>query len=294
MTRPSPFKPSPAAFAAAFAPGLLIYAFVVFAPLATAFGYSLTDWTGGPSKPFIGLGNFLEIAGDGLFLKAFANNLVITAVCVAGQIGIALALAFMLSARGVFAAGLHRSVVFFPAVLSAVIVGFVWSMLYNRDYGLLNRLLGFLRIAPPAWLDDPAVVLVSVSLPLIWQYVGYYVVIILAGMTTIPQEVLEMAEVDGAGGPKRLVSIVMPLLRPTLAVCLMLCISGNMQVFDHVYVLTGGGPGTASMVMAMYAYQKSFGEARFGYGSAVSVAILVLSFVLIGASRLALSRKESA
>jgi raffinose/stachyose/melibiose transport system permease protein len=124
-----------------------------------------------------------------------------------------------------------------------------------------------------------------VSVPLVWQFIGMYLVIILAAMTSISSEVLEMAEIDGANGFQRAIHIVLPLIRNTLIICVMLCISGNLRTFDHIYAMTRGGPGYASSVMAQYAYNVSFMQVNMGYGSTLSLAILIISGVLVSASR---------
>jgi len=134
-----------------------------------------------------------------------------------------------------------------------------------------------------------------ISIPLVWQYIGMYLVIILAAMTAISPEVLEMAELDGAGTVRRAIHITFPLIKNTLIICLMLCISGNMKAFDHIYAMTRGGPGYASTVMALYSYNVSFMQMNMGYGTALSIGILVLSIALVGGSRGILTRftKES-
>ena len=268
-------------------PGVLLYAFVVLLPLLRSLHDSFYRFSGIRADRFVGIRNYAQLVQDEQFLNALRNNLVITLLCVIGQIGIALVIATLLQGRGIWFRHVHRSVLFFPVVLSTVIVGFLWTMLYNRDYGLINwvlRGIGLEALIHP-YLDDPKTVLLFVSLPIIWQYIGYYMVIILAGMSNVSQEIYEMGEIDGAVGWRKLVYLTMPLIRETLVVCLMLCISGNMQVMDHIYVMTGGGPGSASSVMAMYAYTKSFQQANIGYGNTVSIGILLVSLFFIVLTR---------
>jgi raffinose/stachyose/melibiose transport system permease protein len=160
-------------------------------------------------------------------------------------------------------------------------------MIYNKDYGLLDavlRKIGLGSLILP-WLDNPKFVMISVSIPIIWQYIGFYLVIFLAAFQSIDPEVFESAEIDGAVGAKRALYITIPLLMDTLKIAVMLCIAGNMKIFDQIYVMTGGGPGNSSTVLAQYAYQNSFRMFKLGYGSAISIGILVLSTSIILISR---------
>jgi raffinose/stachyose/melibiose transport system permease protein len=169
-------------------------------------------------------------------------------------------------------------------------------MLYDYNYGLFNTLLKLVGLdsAVKPWLSDTKLALALVSFPLIWKNIGYYLIILLSGLASIDSSILEMAEIDGANATQRLWYIVLPMLRNTLVVCLTLCISGNMKVFDHIYVMTGGGPGTATMVMALYAYENSFVRYKMGYGSTLSIGILILSVSLtLVVRKLTVSKMEA-
>lgn len=268
-------------------PGLLIFIFVIILPLIFSIKYSFYNWSGGLNMKFVGLDNYKELIGDRIFRQSFINNLTIVTLCIIGQIGISLLLSALLSSKMIRLKEIHRTVAFIPVVLSAVVIGFLWSMIYGKDLGLLNWLLtklGLERLIR-LWLDDPDIVMLSVSIPLIWQYIGYYLVIFMASIQSIPTSILEVADIDGAVGFKKFRYITFPLMKNTIAVALMLCISGNMKVFDHIYIMTGGGPGTSSTVMAQHAYSTSFDMFRLGYGSSISVGILVISLTLVMISR---------
>ena len=264
-------------------PGVAWYVFTVIIPLLGSLRYSVFSFQGMRADKFVGLANYVELANDSIFWHSLVNNLTITLLCVIGQIGVALVFAAMLNTTVVKLKNMHRAVIFFPGVLSMVIVGFIWTIMYSNDYGLINYFLRALHLESLIlpWLDDPRYVIYSISVPLIWQYIGYYMVIIMAGMSSISKEVYEMAEIDGVNGWKKLIYITIPLIKSTLLVCLMLCISGNMQVFDHIFVMTNGGPGTSSSVMALYAYSKTFTQGRIAYGNTISIGILLVSLVLI-------------
>lgn len=275
-------------------PGALVFMLCCIAPLFVALYYSLFNWNGGVSMDFIGVKNYLELAKDSAFWSAFKNNLIFIFWTVLGQIGIAFIVSMLLISPILKFRDLHRTVIFFPVVLSAVVVGFLWRIIYNKDYGLLNLFLeavgqsGWIR----PWLDDPKIVIGSLAVPKIWQFIGYYLVILLAAIQSIDKGILEVAELDGASGWRKSVYIVLPLIKNTLFVTVMLCISGNMKTFDQIYVMTGGGPGTSSQVVAMYAYNVSVNRMRYGYGSAVAIGILILSMALILLSKLVSRRKS--
>lgn len=241
---------------------------------------------------FIGIENYIQVLQDKEFFRALGNNIYLVAVCVLGQIGLAFLFAMMLNGRRIRMKGFHRTMSFFPSVLSAVVIGFIWSMIYDYNYGLFNTILRALDMGDKVqpWLANEKLALPLVALPLIWQYIGYYLIIISSSMAAIDPQIFEMAEIDGATGWKKAAYITLPLVKNSLLVCVTLCIAGNMKAFDHIYVMTGGGPGTTTNVLAMYAYNTSFISYRMGYGSAMSVAILVVSLLLVGGVRLIISR----
>jgi raffinose/stachyose/melibiose transport system permease protein len=268
-------------------PGLLLFIFVVIVPIFAAAYYSTFKWPGGLKKTPIGLGNYITMLKDSIFWTSFGNNIFLTVFCLVGQIGLAFVFACLLNTRDLKMKNIHRSIAYFPVTISAVVVGFVWTMIYDYNYGILNLLLQFFgreELIRP-WLSEPDTIMTVVSIPLTWQYIGLYLVIILAAMTSISSEIFEMAEIDGAGGFKKAIHITLPMIRGTLITCVMLCISGNMRAFDHIYAMTRGGPGYASSVMAMYAYNVSFMQVNMGYGSTLSLGILILSLALVIISR---------
>lgn len=286
------FRPKPWVMAAFLAPGLLWYTGMVMVPLISSVIKGFYNWKGGPVQTYIGLKNYQFLLSDKVFWQAFENNISITFISIIGQIGLAFILSCMLSMRFVKFKRLHRTVAYFPATIAAVVVGYVWSIIFNYDYGLLNTFLRMVGLSGSvtAWLDNPNTIILMVCIPIIWQYIGYYMIIILAGITSIDQEVYDMAEIDGASGLQKAMKITLPLIRGTLGVCVMLCISGNMKIFDHIYTLTGGGPGNSSIVMAMDVYKTTFIKSQFGYASAMSVGIMVLSLSVVLLSRMIFTR----
>ncbi len=287
-------KPKNAIFIKYLIVPIIVYCFIVVIPILGALYYSFFSWNGGPNKTFIGVNNYIKLVQDISFWKSFVNNLIITVICVVGQIGLALILALIIDSRYVKAKKFHLAVSYFPVILSAVVVGYIWSMLYDYNYGLINTFLKFIgldNLIQP-WLSNSKIALILVSIPLIWKNIGYFLIILLAGLTAIDKSIIEMAEIDGASAAQRLHKIILPMLRNTLIVCLTLCIAGNMKVFDHIYVMTNGGPGSSTMVMALYAYKTSFIRYKMGYGSTLSIGILVLSVGITLIVRKITSSKE--
>lgn len=263
------------------------YVFSVFVPLITAVFYSLYEWKGGPKKTFIGIDNYIALLQDETFWQAFSHNLYLVVACIIGQVGIAFVFVLIVNSRLVKLKGIHRTFGFFPSTISAVCIGFIWMMIYDYKRGILNWFLvqtGH-EDSVQVWLNNPKLVMLLVAIPLIWQFIGYYMVILLSAISSVDAEIFEVAELDGANAFQRAIYIVLPLIKNTLLVCITLCVAGNMKAFDHIYAMTEGGPGTSSMVMAMYGYKISFAQMNMGYGSAISVGIFVVSLLVIGGSQ---------
>ena len=229
----------------------------------------------------------MTLFADKTFWEAFGHNIYLVIACIIGQIGIAFILVIMVNSKLVKLKGMHRTFGFFPSTISAVCIGLIWNMIYHNQYGIINWFLK--TIGRPdlckVWLNETDKVMLLVSIPLIWQFIGYYMVIMLSAIASIDGEVFESAEIDGANGMQKAWYITLPLIKNTMLVCITLCIAGNMKAFDNIFVMTKGGPGTASMVMAMYGYQISFNQSNMGYGSCISVGIFVLSLLVIGGSQ---------
>ena len=266
---------------------VVLFIFTVFVPLVAALFYSFFDWHGGPNKVFSGIANYISLFHDKVFWSSFGHNMYLVVACIIGQIGIAFVLVLVINSKLVKCKGIHRTFGFFPSTIAAVSLGFIWTMIYDYKRGILNWFLDAIghSEAKKVWLNEPGLVMLLVSIPLIWQYIGYYMVIILSAVSAIDTEILESAEIDGASSFQRARYIVLPLVKNTLLVCVTLCIAGNMKAFDNILVMTKGGPGYSSMVMALYGYKVSFEQSNPGYGSCISVAIFVLSLLVIGGSQ---------
>jgi len=184
--------------------------------------------------------------------------------------------------------GIHRTFGFFPSTIAAVAIGFIWTMVFDYRRGILNWILELIGQEEhiKVWLNEPDLVMLLIAIPLIWQFIGYVMIILLSAISSIDKSIIEVSEIDGANAVQRAIYIIIPLIKNTLLVCVTLCVAGNMKAFDHIFVMTAGGPGNASMVMALYGYKVSFMQQNMGYGSAISIGIFVLSLLVIGTFQL--------
>lgn len=201
---------------------------------------------------------------------------------VLGQIPIALIIALLLN-RKLKGAKFFRTIGFLPVVLSTVVISLTWSLIYNTKNGLINELLRTvgLESLTQNWLGDTSWSMIAVCITVIWQFVGLYLIIFLAALQNIPEEVLEAAKIDGASEWVTTWKITIPMIWDTIIVAVILCISGSLRTFDLIYVMTHGGPAHSTEVMALYMFNETFNKLQYGYGSAVSVVIFFFSLLLI-------------
>lgn len=263
-------------------PGITLFCFAMLAPIFLALYYSFFDWESISKPMWSGLKNYSRLVGDKLFWFSLYNNLKLAVYTLVGQVGIGYLLAILLKSKMIRLGKFHRTVMFFPVVIGTVVLSFLWMLVYSDDFGIINnflRMVGLGRFAT-VWLSNPKVVVEALAVPLIWQWFGFYMVIFMGAIETIPNEVLESAEIDGANGIRRILYIFIPLTYDTLKVTVILCLGGIMKMFDHVLVMTGGGPGDSSMVLALYAYKTSFNNFELGYGNTISVGILLMSLTI--------------
>ncbi|MBZ4644579.1 MAG: sugar transporter permease [Clostridia bacterium] len=275
-------------------PALLFYITFVVYPIFRSFFYGFYDWNGLSKPNYIGLQNFKEILTDKVFWLSFKNNIYVVVASVFGQVPIGLILAIILNQK-LKGARFFRSAFFMPMILSTVVVGLLWSTILNSQVGILNIVLkkmGLGRLALD-WLGNPDIAMYSVSAIIIWQFIGLYMIIFMAALQNIPEEVLESASIDGAGPVKKLFYIILPMLWDTVKTAVVLCIAGSMRSFDLVFVLTQGGPAHATELMATYMYNKTFSVYKYGYGSAVSLVIFIISFGFIVISQKLLGNKSA-
>lgn len=259
-------------------PSLVGVAVFLVAPILASLGLSFASWDLLTPPRFVGLQNFRRLAGDAEFWAALRHTLTflggyIPLVMVGGLL-VAVALNSYIPARNFF-----RAVYFLPVVTSWVAVALVWKWLLNPVYGLVNNSLSYAGIQGPPWLFDPSWAMFAVILTSVWKDVGFVMVILLAGLQGIPREYYEASSIDGAAGPQQLLHITIPLLAPALFFALSISLINSFQVFDQVYVMTGGGPAGATTVLVERIVKNAFSFSRMGYASAMSWLLFVLIFL---------------
>lgn len=280
--------------ALALLPALLLFLLFVIIPVFWSAYYGFFDWKGFGAARFVGFGNYSEILQDPIFWRALRNNLIVVASSIIGQVPVALVLALLLMKNSFFTR-LIRSAVFMPMVLSTVVVGLIWGYIYHPQFGIANKVLEMIGLESwtRAWLSDPSVNMLAITIPINWSNIGPYMVIFIAALQNISPEIGDAAKIDGASGWRKLLYVTLPIIWGTVVVTLVLCISGSLKAFDHVIVMTGGGPAQSTELLATYMYNSTFDVYRYGYGSAVSTLIMIISALLIGINYVLTRRKEA-
>ncbi|MDR1800058.1 MAG: sugar ABC transporter permease [Bifidobacteriaceae bacterium] len=266
------------------APNFVGFAVITLVPIIALFYYSCTKWGALGDAQWLGLDNFEKLfTRDPRFKTALWNTLYYTALHMPLTLAASLGLAVLLN-RKLRGVAFFRTAAFFPYITSIVAIAIVWNLLLSPDYGPVNQILRFLGVDnPPGWTVSatwamPAIILVGT-----WREMGYYMLLFLAGLQTIPPELYEAAKLDGAGAVKRFWHVTMPCLRPTTFFVTVMLTIGSMKVFDLVFVMTAGGPGRSTMVISQLIWQQAFVEGDYGYASAIAVVLffLCLLFTII-------------
>lgn len=237
--------------------------------------YSFTKWNGLAKFPdFIGFANFSDACGDSNFQTAilFTFQYSIFFVLLTNVFAIILAIALDKPLRS---KKIYRTIFFLPNVIGLIIIGFMWRFIFQRGFEALFQMTHF-EIFNWSWLGDYKLAWISLVLVSVWQNVGYMMVIYIAGLQAIPNEVLESAQIDGAAGLRKFCMITLPLLMPAVTISVFLTIANGLKVFDIIYALTGGGPGNSTTSVAVNIYRESFQNNRYGYGTAQAVIFFLI------------------
>ncbi len=268
-------------FLMAAGPLAFFLVFVIW-PLAQSMYYSLTKWNGLSAPVFIGLDNFSRALSDPNFIRAFQNTAIwlIVAVTVPTILGLLLAVLLDRPLRG---SRLYKSAFYLPITLSLVVVGQVWTWIYQPEWGLINSVLEAVGLGDltRAWLGDPQTALIAVIVAWCWQQTALALILYLAALTTVPKDLLEAAAIDGANGRQQFLRIIVPLLRPASIVVITLAVINTLKGFDIVFVLTKGGPFHMSSNLAMFMYEETFFKYRLGYGAAIATALFALAIIVV-------------
>jgi multiple sugar transport system permease protein len=257
------------------APTLIGLAVLSAGPILATLAISLTKWDLLTAPQVIGLDNYVALLTDDRFQKALRNTFFYTIVSVPLGLAIALGLAVALNQklRGI---ALIRTAYFLPVVTSTIAVALVWQWIYSPDSGLLNEVLGLVGIPPQKWLGDPTLAMPSIIAMSIWQGLGVNVIIFLAGLQTIPADLLDAASVDGAGRWSRFRRVTLPLLTPAIFFTGVLSLIGSFQVFDQIFVLVKPRPTDATITVVFFIYENGFKFFKMGYASAASWILFLI------------------
>ena len=263
-------------------PALVLFLTIIIVPIFMSVTYSLTEWDGIGKKVFTGFDNYKELFltnSDG-FWRAVKNSLIFAAGSVFVQLPISLILALIL-ARGVKGERFYVSVYFIPVLISTVVIGQLWMKIYNPQYGLLNTVLRSMGLEQLTgnWLGDTKKVIFAVIVPVLWQYIGYHMLLMYASVRSISEELFEAARIDGANGIQTALHITIPLMKPILKVCVTFAVVGSLKNFDLVYVMTGGGPAGASQLPSTLMVETIFSRNMYGYGSSMAIFIILECFL---------------
>ncbi|PYC64897.1 ABC transporter permease [Micromonospora arborensis] len=259
-------------------PNFLGFAVLTLLPVVVLFYVAFTNWNVFGVAEWTGTANFRRMWDDASFWTALRNTVYYAVFHIPLTLAAALGLALLLN-RKLRGVRFFRTVAFFPYITSIVAIAVVWNQLFSPEYGPINALLGAVGVDdPPGWTASstwsmPAVIIVGT-----WRYMGYYMLLFLAGLQTIPAQLYEAAETDGASPWQRFVHVTLPGLRTTTFFVTVLLTIESFKVFDLILVMTGGGPGQSTLVLSQYIYQKGFEENQFGYASAVSIVLFAICF----------------
>ena len=262
-------------------PALLLFLLILVAPIFFSGYFSFFDWNGFGTKTFIGIDNYKELfTNDSIsFVKALCNSLLLALLSVGIQLPLALGLALLIG-KGRKGERGFLSIYFIPVLISTVVIGQLWRKIYNPSYGLLNVMLRAIGLDGLAkiWLGDVKTALGAVFIPTLWQYVGYHMLLMYAGIKSVPNEYREAAMIDGATEGQVNRYIVLPYIKPILKISTIFAVTGSLKSFDLIYVLTNGGPLNSTEVPSTLMINMLFLRNRYGMGSTIAFLLIILCF----------------
>lgn len=277
-------------------PALFLFAFLTILPLANllAVSFNEIEWVDREAVwTWVGLENFERVFHDNLFRAGILNTIIFAVVAVTFQMIIGFILA-LFSSQIIHLKLFYRTVFILPILVPGIIIGAIWKLMYSYDFGVINLLLIKIGLAPQDWLGNPDLALLSVIIVDVWHWTPFCYLLLLASLESLPQDVFEAAKVDGATPWQSLRHITLPLMLPAIIVTFIFRMILAFKVFDEIYLLTGGGPGTATEVISFTIYRRFFTEDQVGLGAAMSIAtILVIATLIMTASRLTQRRRNA-
>lgn len=275
-------------------PAFALFTLFLMIPMAGSFYFSLTNWDGlNPQLHYVGLQNYKTLIHDSEVWIALKNTFVFAALVTVLQNVLSLMLAMCLDRAG-WLVRIMRVVYLVPAMLSALAIGYIWSYLMNPVLGIINTQLEAIGLGSwtQDWLGDPKLSMYSVVFTNIWQWTGLSIIIYLAGLQAIPHDLYEAGDIDGAKRWQRFRHITFPLIAPAFTVNILISIIGSFKVFDLIYVMTKGGPGTATESLAVLLYKKAFNFNEMGYGTAIAIVMFIVILAISAVQLRILRRRE--
>lgn len=283
---------NPLVYALLVMPTLILFVIFFIIPAVQSFYYGFTKWNGiSPVATFIGLDNFKKAFTTNQFWISVRNNGYFIGFSLFIQLPIIITFGILISSVRRFQS-FYKTAVFIPSIISTAVIGILWSFIYEPDFGLLNRFLSLFSMPKIFWLADYRLAMFSVLLTNAWQWTGFYIILVLAAILSIPKELNEAAAIDGANGFQKATKLTIPLIRPIINVIIMLSIAGAMKAADIILVMTKGGPFGRTEVMATYMINRSFRLFEYGYGASIAVLIFMFTLILTGLFYLMTGRSE--
>ena len=276
------------------APAAILFIVFMIIPTIDIFRMSLFKWGGyTDNKTFVGLDNFRNLFQSDRFYQAFQNSIFLIVIVTIVTFALALIFAYILTREKLKGQAFFRVIFYIPNILSVVVIGAIFSAIYDPNQGLLNSFLNLFRGAehPVLWLGEQKIVIYSIVIAMVWQAIGYYMVMYMASMANVPEGLYESASLDGAGKITQFFSITIPLIWANIRTTLTFFVISTINMsFLLVKVMTNGGPDGASNVFLSYMYQEAYTNSSYGYGMAIGVMVLLFSFALAGVLNVATKR----
>lgn len=281
---------APAAFALLF-PSLFFLTIFTYWPIVQTIDLTLHDFSlGSDSHEYVGLENVRKVLSDPMFWKVLKNTGIYTVVTLPLSVGVALAMALLVNGK-VRAAGFYRAAFFYPVMIPSVAAALLWVFILAPGYGLMSHALQALGLPSIEWLYSSSWALPAIILVSVWKLSGYFMIILLAGLQLISEDLYEAADLEGANVWQKLIHITLPLLSPTLYFVLIIGLLYTFQVFDYVYVMTAGGPSDSTNVLIFFIYQNAFRYWDIGYAATLALIFMVLSTITLGILGFTLGRR---
>jgi raffinose/stachyose/melibiose transport system permease protein len=279
-----PFRPdeTTATIVLFLLPTLVMLGVFVVWPIFSSFELSLYEWNGiDPVRTPVGLENWSRLLADGVFWRAFQNNLVVVIFSIVIQMPLGMALAILLERGGRrFLFRVFKTVYFFPMLMSSVAIGILFKYIYDPSFGIVNEFLEGVGLQGQSWLGETHLALFAVIAVICWQFTPFYMILFLAALNGINEDMRDAARIDGANELQYYRFVALPLVQGTVRTAILLSLIGSLKYFDLIWVMTEGGPNNASELMATYMYKKAFPSFDMGYGSAIASALFIIVMVI--------------